>query len=71
MKYNFLYTSDSNYFNYMYLSIYSLLKNNDYSLSIHIIEFGFTKEQNKKLEKLFNLYSNATLKMYPIDKLKV
>lgn len=70
MRYNFLYTSDSNYFNYMYLSIYSLLKNNDYPLTIHIIESGFTKEQNEKLEKLFNLYSNATLKMYSIDKLK-
>lgn len=68
--YNFLYTADSNYFNQMYLSIYSLLKNNTYPLTIHIIEADFSKEQIEKLEKLFSLYDNATLKIYSINKLK-
>ena len=53
MDYNFLYTADSNFFNHMYLSIYSLLKNNNYPLTIHIIEDGFTKEQFQKLHNLF------------------
>ena len=70
MIYNFLYTADSNYFNHMYLSIYSLLKNNLYPLTVHIIESGFTKEQMCKLETLFSLYENASFEIYSIDKLK-
>lgn len=67
---NFLYTCNSNYFNYMYISIYSLLENNNFPITIHIIEFNFTSEQILKLEKLFDLYPNASLKFYPFGLLK-
>lgn len=67
---NVLYTSDSNYFNYMYVSIYSLLKNNQYPIVVHVIQSDFTNEQISKLERLFSLYKNATVKFYSLELLR-
>ena len=58
-KYNFLYTTDNNYFIHMLTSIYSLLENNkDIYLNIHIIEDNLSELNKNRLYYL----SSAKLK---------
>jgi len=66
-KYNFLYTTDNNYFIHMLTSIYSLLENNkDIYLNIHIIEDNLSELNKNRLYYLSELYSNVKINIYSI-----
>ncbi|MGM9834422.1 MAG: glycosyltransferase family 8 protein, partial [Bacilli bacterium] len=69
-KLHFLYTADSNYFNHMLTSLYSLaIHHFSDDVVIHIIEDSYTKEQLMELKNFQNRFSNIELKLYPIDSL--
>jgi len=66
-QYNFLYTTDNNYFMHMLTSIYSLLENNkDIYLNIHIIEDNLDEINKTRLFKLEDLYNNIKINLYSI-----
>lgn len=66
-QYNFLYTTDNNYFMHMLTSIYSLLENNkDIYLNIHIIEDNLDEINKTRLFKLEELYNNIKINIYSI-----
>lgn len=66
-QYNFLYTTDNNYFIHMLTSIYSLLENNKHIyLNIHIIEDNLDELNKTRLFKLEELYNNVKINIYSI-----
>lgn len=69
--YNFLYTSDFNYFNHTLTSIYSLILNNqNINCKIHIIEDGFSDNEYKILFNLEKIFKNVNIKIYSVNELK-
>lgn len=69
--YNFLYTSDYNYFSHTLTSIYSLILNNqNINCTIHIIEDEFSDNEYKILYDLEKIFRNVNIKIYSINKLK-
>ena len=67
-KYSVLYTTNSNYFEHMVTSIYSLLTNNKCEIfKINIIENGLTIEQKQLLYKLF--FDKVEIKIYSMEKI--
>lgn len=70
-NYNFLYTCDQKYFSHLLTSIYSLaLSHLDESITVHIIEDGFSEQEYKELEKLTNICSGLNFRFYQVNQLK-
>lgn len=68
--FDFLYTSNKNYFPHMLTSIYSLISNNEMNFRIHIIEDGFTSIEYKFLNRLQFEYPNIEICIYHNSLLK-
>ena len=67
-RYDFLYTTDKNYFPHMYTSLISLvMSQGKIPLTVHIIYDGLTDTEFSKFDDLQKLYPNLEIKTYAID----
>lgn len=70
-EFDILYTTNHSYINYLLVSLFSLLENNqEIHIRIHIVYDQFSQEDFFQIEKISNSYKNATIFYYDFAILK-
>lgn len=62
------YASDNNYAQHLCVSMVSVLRHTNFPISFHVIDGGISKQNKKKINKLFNSYKRSSVEYLSVDK---